>query len=84
MGQMTVRQLDDALMARLKLRAKASGTSTEALARDAIHRAAEVLTPSEKRALVVEMLAASDAAKVPGAKQTPGWVLIREDRDRDH
>jgi len=84
MGQMTVRQLDDGLLARLKARAKAEGTSAEALARGAIHQAARVLTPDEKRQFVLEMLEKGKAAMVPGAKQTPGWQLIRKDRDHGH
>lgn len=84
MGQMLIRQLDDAKLARLKARAKAERTSAEALAREAIHRFAGELSAEEKRALVREMWAKSEAAKVPGAVQTPGWKLIREDRDHDH
>ena len=81
---MTVRQLDDTKLARLKHRAKEQRTSVEALARDAIHQIADKLTVAEKQAIVREMQAKFKAAAVPGAIQTPGWVLIREDRDRDH
>lgn len=84
MGQIVVRQIDDERLARLKARAKAEQTSVEALARDAIHKAAGGLTVEEKRAIVREMQAAGERAKVPGAVQTPGWQLIREDRDHDH
>ncbi len=84
MGQMTVRQLDDAKLARLKARAKEQRVSVEALAREAIHQIADKLTVAEKQNLVREMRAKFEAAMVPGATQTPGWVLIREDRDRDH
>ena len=84
MAQITVRQLDDRKVARLKLRAKEQRTSVEALAREAIHQAAGGLTIAEKRALVREMQAAGERARIPGATQTPGWVLIREDRDHDH
>ena len=80
MAQILVRQLDDAAVRRLKLRALENNTSVEALARDAIHKAAE-LSLEEKRALVVRMLATGESAKVPGAAQTPAWKLIREDRD---
>lgn len=83
MGQILIRQLDDAAIARLKARARAQKTSVEALAREAIQKAAE-LTIDEKLALVREMQEAGERAKVPGAEQTPGWMLIREDRDRDH
>ncbi len=84
MGQMLVRQLDEAKLARLKARAKDQRTSVEALAREAIHQIADKLSVSEKQALVREMRAKFEAAKITGAAQTPGWVLVREDRDRDH
>lgn len=83
MGQLLVRQLYDDKLARLKARAKLERTSCEALAREAIHKAAG-LSVEEKKALVREMWAKSEAAKVPGVVQTPGWELIREDRDNDH
>lgn len=83
MGQILVRQLDDAAIERLKRRAQEAKTSVEALAREAIHRAAE-LNAEEKRAIVRRMQAWSRAARIPGAPQTPGVELIREDRDRDH
>ena len=84
MAQMTVRRLDDAKLARLKTRAKEQRTSVEALAREAIHQIADNLTVAEKQAVVREMQAKFKSVMVPGAIQTPGWVLIREDRDRDH
>jgi plasmid stability protein len=83
MGQMVVRQLDDAKLERLKQRARLQKTSAEALAREAIHKAAE-LTIAEKLALVRKMQEAGERAKVQGVQQTPGWVLIREDRDHGH
>lgn len=84
MGQMTIRQLDDALLARLKVRAKAEQTSVEALARKAIHQVASALLPDERVAVVRSWQEAGKRARVPGANQTPGWKLIREDRDHDH
>ena len=78
-----VRQLDDAAIERLKIRARANRTSVEAIARDAIHKAAE-LTVEDKLAIVDRMQAWSRAARVPGAPQTLGVDLIREDRDLDH
>ena len=42
------------------------------------------LTVEEKLAFVARMQEANERLKVPGVKQTPGWVLIREDRDLDH
>ncbi len=83
MGQILVRQLDDAAIERPKARARESGTSVEALAREAIHKAAEATT-AEKLVLIDRMQAWGRRATVPGVKQTPGWELIREDRDHDH
>jgi plasmid stability protein len=83
MAQMTVRQIDEQRYEQLRTRARMRGVSAELLAREAIHDAAQ-LTVDEKRALVREMQAKGEQAKVPGVEQTPGWVLIREDRDLDH
>ncbi len=83
MAQMTVRQIDDKRYEQLRVRAKLRGLSAEALAREAIHDAAQ-LTDDEKLELVKAMQAWSIAARVPGAPQTPGIELIREDRDHDH
>ncbi len=81
MGQILVRQLDDATLTQLKIAARARRTSAEAIARQAITEAAR-LTVEEKRAVVEQLRAWSDAAKVPGATQSIGVDLIREDRDR--
>jgi plasmid stability protein len=83
MGQLLVRQLDDAAIERLKVRARERKTSVEALAREAIHKAAE-LTVEEKLALVRRMQEWSRRVMVPGVPQTPGVDLIRESRDLDH
>lgn len=84
MGQITIRKLDDEKLARLKARARAERTSVEALAREAIHEAASRLSVDEKLALVRRMQERSRRAMVPGVRQTPGWELIREDRDHGH
>ena len=83
MGQLLIRQLDDAKLDRLKRRARELKMSTEALAREAIHKAAE-LTVEEKLMIVARMQERSRAARVPGAPQTLGVDLIREDRDHGH
>lgn len=83
MGQITIRKLDDEKLERLKARAKAENTSVEALARAAVHKAAG-LSVDEKLELVRKMQEWSRKAMVPGVKQTPGWQLIREDRDHGH
>jgi hypothetical protein len=81
MGQVLIRNLDDATIARLKIAARERKTSVEALAREAVTTAAR-LTVDEKIALVSRMWAWSDAAKVAGVLQTPGVDLLREDRLR--
>lgn len=83
MAQILVRQLDDAAVERLKARARALGTSVEALARDAIHKTAE-LTIEEKLALVRASHEWSRRARIPGSQQSLGVDLIREDRDHGH
>jgi plasmid stability protein len=84
MGQILVRQLDDVQLARLKARAKAERTSVEALAREAIHKAAGGLTTEDKLALIKRWQENGARAINSGVEQTPGWQLIREDRDHDH
>lgn len=81
MGQLLVRQLDDATIARLKIAARERKTSVEALAREAINKVAQ-LSVQEKLEIVRRMQAVTGRAKVPGVKQTSGVDLIREDRDR--
>ena len=80
MAQMTVRQIDDRRYAQLRTRAKLRGVSAEALAREAIHQAAQ-LTVEEKLEIVREAQAHFEAARVPGAPQTLGVDLIREARE---
>lgn len=77
---MTVRQIDDARYEQLRTRAKLRGVSAEALAREAIHQAAQ-LTVEEKLQIVREMQEWSRRAQIPGAPQTLGIDLIREGRD---
>lgn len=81
MGQIIVRQLDDAKLARLKERAKRQRTSAEALAREAIHRAADTLSAEEKLALAQRLRAETAELISSNVAQTPGWQLIREGRD---
>lgn len=80
MAEILVREIDETDLDRLRVRARARNISVEALAREAIQQAAK-LTVEEKQALVRANWAKTDAARIPGALQTPGWVLIREDRD---
>lgn len=80
MAQMTVRQIDDARYEQLRTRARLRGMSAEALAREAIHQAAQ-LSVDEKLQIVREMQEWSRRAQIPGAPQTLGIDLIREGRD---
>lgn len=80
MGQILIRQIDDMTLNILRARARASKTSVEALAREAI-RAAAAPTVAERQALVRDMQARYQAARIAGVEQTPGWQLIREGRD---
>lgn len=82
MAQMTVRQIDEGRFEALRTRARLRGVSVEALAREAIHQAG-LLSVEDKLALVDEMHAWSRQAMTAEVRQTPGWVLIREDRDSD-
>jgi plasmid stability protein len=78
-----VRQLDDSVIERLKVRASERNTSVEALAREALTEAAR-LTTEEKMALVRRMQDWGRRAINPAVPQTPSLELIREDRDHDH
>ncbi len=80
MGQLLLRNVDDRLIDTLKRRAVAAGRSMEAEAREALARGT-ALTTADKQAMVRRLLDETDALKVPGVTQTPGWQLIREDRD---
>jgi plasmid stability protein len=81
MGQLLIRNVDDHVIDTLKRRAKAANSSLEAEARIAIAKGAE-LSREEKAAVIDRWLEEGERLKVPGVEQTPGWVLIREDRDR--
>lgn len=84
MGQMTIRQLDDDAIARLKAKARELHTSAEALARQAIHREAAALSPEEKLSLTARLQSVTRTLIVPGVRQTPAEDLVRESRDFDH
>jgi plasmid stability protein len=83
MAQLLIREIDEADINRLRIRAQANRTSVEAIAREAIRKEAQ-LTVEEKRAIVAQMQAWSLAAMVPGVEQTLGVDIIRESRDHDH
>ena len=78
MGTLTIRNLDDAIIEQLKIKAKDHDRSLEAEVREILKQV--VARPSK-----VELLALADriAAMTPkGVKQTDSAELLREDRDR--
>jgi antitoxin FitA len=77
MGQIVVRNLDDAVIKALRRLAAASGTSTEEQARRALTRAVGL-----DRAAAAERLAEvrRRIGKLPGPTMAE---LLRQDRDRD-
>ncbi len=83
MGQILIRNVDDATLARLRARAKSLGRSVESVARDALQAAADDIV-ADRVALVRDMHDWSRKARIAGAKQTAGVDLIREARDHDH
>ena len=83
MGQLLIRQLDDASLQRLRTRARSSNTSLEALAREAVHNMAQT-TAEEKLAIVRRMQEWSRRVRNTEVPQSLGVDLIRESRDHDH
>jgi len=77
MGSITIRNLDDDVIARLKERARANGRSLEAELR-------EIVAMSARQPSREEFLAEIDRirAMTPSPLQTDSTALIREDRDR--
>ncbi|HEX9768150.1 MAG TPA: hypothetical protein VGA50_03160 [Kiloniellales bacterium] len=79
MANVTIRNLDDEVVARLKDRAKANKRSLEAELRALLSEAANRPSLEEFR-----KLAARIRAMTPDVEQTDSTLLIREDRDSDH
>ncbi len=79
MANLTIRNLDDEVVAKLKARAKAHHRSLEAELR-------EILTTIVGRRAREDFLARADriAAMTPDVAQTDSTEIIREDRDSDH
>ena len=75
MAQVTIRNLDDEVVASLKIKAELHGHSLEQELREVLKRAAE-LTPEEKLAVADRI-----AAMTPRPLATESAELIREDRD---
>lgn len=78
MAQVIVRNLEDDVVERLKLKAELNGHSLEQELREILRQAAP-LTPEQK----IEMFRRVQAMTPKGVKQTPAEDLIREDRDND-
>jgi len=76
MAQLIVRNIDDELVARLKLRAAEHGRSAEAEHREILRRA---LAEEPRRSF--KELAAQVRAMIGDRPQTPSEVLQREGRD---
>lgn len=79
MGQVIVRNLDDEVIERHRERAKGRGVSLEQELRDALTESAKLRR--EERLRKVDALLAMTPELPEGVERTPGWVLIREDRD---
>ncbi len=78
MAQVIVRNLEDDVVERLKLKAELHGRSLEQELREILRQAAP-LTVEQKMALSLR----ARAMTPKGVKQTPAEDLIREDRDND-
>jgi plasmid stability protein len=77
MGQILVRNLDEALIKRLKQKAAREGLSVEETVRRIL---ADAVTPDKKELL--RELERIRAMSPPIVEPPFGWQLIREDRDR--
>lgn len=71
-----MRNVDTALIDKLKRRASTRGKSMEGAAREALQRGVR-LNAKERRALAQRIRAMTPK----GVEQTDSWLLIREDRD---
>ncbi len=77
MASVTIRNLDDEVVACLKERAKANNRSLEAELREILARSVGTMT---REGLIA--LARRIAAMTPDVPQTDSTELLREDRDR--
>ena len=75
-GSLSIRKLDDDIIARLKRRAARHGRSTEAEARDILRQALE-----GEGEIDFERLAAEFRKLTADRHHTPSEVLLRESRD---
>ena len=78
MATLTIRNVDQEIVDRLKAKAKENGRSLEAEAREILAQASQKPSPNEFRAIADRI-----AAMTPkGVKQTDSTKIIREFRDR--
>ena len=80
MGQVLIRNLDDALLADYREAAQRNQRSLEAELREALARVRPMV--GARRQSVLDELARIRAMTPKGVAQTPAWQLVREDRDR--
>ena len=79
MGQVVIRNIDDAVLERLKLRATAQHKSLEQSLRDVLTEAAK---PSRAELIAdLERIRAMTPPRQPGVTYPTAEELIREDRD---
>jgi len=76
MASLHVRNLEDDLIERLKVRAAENGRSVEAEHRDILRRALD-----DARGLSFEEISARLRAATAGRRHTPSEVLVREGRE---
>jgi antitoxin FitA len=79
MAKVTVRELEDEVVTRLKARARVHGRSLEAELRDILRQAAAAPSPKELKAIAERITTLTPADR----PQTDSTELIRADRDRD-
>ena len=79
MGQVLIRNLEDALIADYRVAAARAGRSLEAELRDALARARPDIRPSASE---LKALSAELRAMTPAVAQTDSTTLIRHDRDK--
>jgi antitoxin FitA len=79
MSKLTVRNLEDEVVARLKARAESRGRSLEGEVRQILRDAARVPTPRQLRAVAEQITSMTPVDRV----QADSTELIRAARDRD-
>jgi len=82
MGTLTIRNVDDAVIAKLKERTKTNHRSLEAELRVVLQERAAMPVRQAMTGEELAVLAEQIAARTRGIPQTDSAVLIREDRDR--